>query len=36
LDGILSFHGKGTMVADLWNIKEEQESRPSFGECYDN
>ena len=36
LDGILSFHGEGTMVADLWNIKEEQESRPSFREYYDN
>ena len=36
LDGILSFHGKDTMVADLWDIKEEQESRPSFREYYDN
>ena len=36
LEGILSFHGEGTMVADLWKIKEEQESRPSFGEYYDN
>jgi len=36
LDGILSFHGKDTMVADLWNIKEEQESRPSFRAYYDN
>jgi len=36
LDGILSFHGKDTMVADLWDIKEEQESRPSFRAYYDN
>ena len=36
LDGILSFHGEGTMVADLWDIKEEQESRPVFRDYYDN
>jgi len=36
LDGILSFHGENTMVADLWKIKEEQESRESFRDYYDN
>jgi len=36
LDGILSFHGKDTMVADLWDLRVEQESRPNFREYYDN
>ena len=35
LDGILSFHGKDTMVADLWKIKEKQEIRPVFRDYYD-
>ena len=35
LDGVLSFHGKDTMVAALWKIKEDQEGRPAFKEYYD-
>ena len=36
LDGILSLHGKDTMVADLWDLRVEQEPRPNFREYYDN
>ena len=35
LDGILSFHGEDTMVADLWKIKEQAEVRPAFKDYYD-
>ena len=35
LDGILSFHGEDTMVADLWKIKEQLEVRPAFRNYYD-
>ena len=35
LDGILSFHGEDTMVADLWKIKEQAEVRPVFKDYYD-
>ena len=35
LDGVLTFHGQDTMVADLWKIKEEQEVRPEFKGYYD-
>ena len=35
LEGVLSFHGKDTMVADLWKIKEKQEIRPQFKGYYD-
>ena len=35
LEGVLSFHGENTMVADLWKIKEEQEVRPQFKGYYD-
>jgi hypothetical protein len=35
LDGILSFHGEDSMVADLWKIKEQQETRPVFRDYYD-
>ena len=35
LEGILSFHGENTMVADLWNLRKLQESRPEFKGYYD-
>ena len=34
LDGVLSFHGQDTMVADLWNIKEDQDPRIKFKGYY--
>ena len=34
LDGVLSFHGQDTMVADLWKIKEEQDPRIKFKGYY--
>jgi len=36
LEGVLSFHGKNTMVGDLWDIKESQETRPKFKGYYDD
>ena len=35
LDGVLTFHGENTMVADLWKIKEQQEKRSAFKGYYD-
>jgi len=35
LEGVLTYHGEDTMVADLWKIKEEQEARPQFKGYYD-
>ena len=35
LEGVLTFHGEGTMVADLWRLKEEKETRPQFEGHYD-
>jgi len=35
LDGNLCFHGKDTMVADLWDIKVEQDTRIKFEGYYD-
>ena len=35
LQGVLTFHGEDTMVADLWRIKEEKEKRPQFEGHYD-
>ena len=35
LDGVLTFHGEDTMVADLWKIKEQQEKRSAFKGYYD-
>ena len=35
LDGVLSFHGQDTMVADLWEIKEDQDARIKFKGYYD-
>ena len=35
LEGVLTYHGEGTMVADLWEIKESQEKRPQFEGYYD-
>jgi hypothetical protein len=35
LEGVLSFHGKNTMIADLWDIKEEQDKRIKFKGYYD-
>ena len=35
LEGILTFHGKDTMVSDLWKIKEGLEKRPQFEGHYD-
>mgnify|MGYP003116801032 CR=1 FL=1 len=35
LDGIICFHGKDTMIADLWEIKEQQDSRIKFKGYYD-
>ena len=36
LEGVLSYHGKDTMVADLWDIKVSQEKRPQFEGYYDD
>ena len=36
LEGVLCFHGQDTMVADLWDIREEQEVRPQFKGYYDD
>ena len=36
LEGVLCFHGQDTMVADLWNIMEDQEVRPQFKGYYDD
>jgi hypothetical protein len=36
LEGVLSYHGKDTMVADLWDIKVSQEKRPQFERYYDD
>jgi hypothetical protein len=36
LEGVLCYHGKDTMVADLWDIKVEQETRPQFKGYYDD
>ena len=35
LDGVLCFHGKDTMVADLWDIKVKQDTRTQFKGYYD-
>ena len=35
LDGILTLHGKDTMVSDLWEIRQKQETRPYFKGYYD-
>ena len=35
LEGVLTYHGEDTMVADLWEIKESQEKRPQFEGYYD-
>ena len=35
LQGVLTFHGKDTMVSDLWRLKEEKEKRPQFEGHYD-
>ena len=35
LEGVLTFHGEDTMVADLWEIKESKEKRPQFKGYYD-
>ncbi len=34
LEGVLSFHGKDTMVADLWDIQVSREERPTFEGYY--
>ena len=34
LDGVLSFHGEDTIVADLWKIKEENDKRIKFKGYY--
>ena len=34
LQGILSFHGKDTMVADLWEINKKNIKEPEFNEYY--
>ena len=36
LEGVLCYHGKDTMVADLWDIKVAQETRPQFKGYYDD
>ena len=36
LEGVLCYHGKDTMVADLWDIKVAQEKRPQFKGYYDD
>ena len=35
MDGVLTMHGNDTMVADLWQLKSDKETRPSFKEYYD-
>ena len=35
LEGVLTFHGKETMVADLWDINLERQTRPQFEGYYD-
>mgnify|MGYP003624326644 FL=1 len=35
MDGVLTMHGKDTMVADLWDLKLERDSRPLFEGHYD-
>ena len=35
LEGVLTFHGKDTMVADLWDIQQGKQSRPAFKGYYD-
>ena len=35
LEGVLSFHGKDTMVADLWDIQQKKKTRPEFEGYYD-
>ena len=35
LEGVLTFHGKDTMVADLWDIQQGKQSRPTFKGYYD-
>jgi len=34
LEGVISFHGKDTMVADLWGIQASREERPTFEGYY--
>jgi hypothetical protein len=36
LEGVLSFHGENTMVADLWDINKERQTRPDFEGYYDD
>ena len=36
LEGVLCFHGKNTMIADLWDIREEQDKRIKFKGYYDD
>ncbi len=36
LEGVLSFHGENTMVADLWDINKEKQTRPDFEGYYDD
>jgi len=35
LEGMLTLHGKDTMISDLWKIKEEREKRTQFAGYYD-
>ena len=35
MDGVLTFHGENTMIADLWRLKMEKETRPLFSKYYD-
>ena len=35
LEGVLTFHGKDTMVSDLWEIQQSKQSRPAFKGYYD-
>ena len=34
LEGVLTFHGENTMVADLWKLNQAKETRKSFGGYY--
>ncbi len=36
LEGVLTFHGENTMVADLWAINKERQTRPDFEGYYDD
>jgi hypothetical protein len=34
LEGVLTFHGEDTMIADLWELQQEKKTRPEFEGFY--